>query len=332
VPVYNVEMAASDQPESGSAVAKDAGPGMAAVQRELLISRSVLDGVTDGIIARTTNGQLLFYNQAFRELFGFTDETLQHAAPNELFARFRSQLKDPDALWEAAERVRNGHGAWQGSVEFIDGRAYDLSVRQLWHENEHLGHVWIIRDTSEQQRSQQALKVSEASLREVVKEQERLIATIREIGTPVLPIYNRVLVLPLVGHLDTIRSAHLMDELLLAIQRHQASVVIIDITGVSLVDTAVANSLIQSTQAAALLGAHCVLVGISAAVARTIVHLGVDLSQMTTRRDLQAGIAFALHHVGYAITVIREEPDWLTELGLDDAEQPHAEEPAPPPA
>lgn len=86
----------------------------------------------------------------------------------------------------------------------------------------------------------------------------------------------------------------------------------------NLVDTSVANSLIQSMQAAALLGAHCVLVGISAAVSRTIVHLGVDLSQVTTRRDLQAGFAFALQYLGCAITVTREEPDWLSELDPDN--------------
>jgi rsbT co-antagonist protein RsbR len=83
-----------------------------------------------------------------------------------------------------------------------------------------------------------------------------------------------------------------------AIQKERASVVIIDITGVPTVDTGVANHLIRSTRAAALLGAMCVLVGVAPAVAQTLVQLGVDLGGLVTRSDLQAGIAYALDRLG----------------------------------
>jgi rsbT co-antagonist protein RsbR len=100
--------------------------------------------------------------------------------------------------------------------------------------------------------------------------------------------------MPLIGHIDNARSAQIMEELLTGVQKYQADFVIIDITGVPVVDTAIANHLIQAAQAVSLLGAQCVLVGISSEVAQTLVQLGVDLSQLATRGNLQAGIAYAM--------------------------------------
>ena len=85
-----------------------------------------------------------------------------------------------------------------------------------------------------------------AALQQAKTEIQRLSAAVRELGTPVLPIHDGILVLPLIGHLDSLRGAHLMDDLLAAIEGHQASIIILDITGVSVVDTAVANMLIQA--------------------------------------------------------------------------------------
>lgn len=320
---------ASPPPEPGDGLATDQGHGQEQERRaeppvapsdfnEILFARTLMSSTTIGIMAIASAGQFVFCNEAMRDMFGFPAELLQrHDAPA-LLEHIRSMLVDPESISAIVRSIREGgRDHWHGVAELRDGRVFELTARLLSSEGQWLGRLWLCRDITEQRNSQQALQQSEANLRAVVQEQERLIATIREIGTPVLPIYNRVLVLPLVGHIESTRSAHLMDALLESIQHHQASVVIIDITGVSLVDTSVANSLIQSTQAAALLGAHCVLVGISAAVSRTIVHLGVDLTQVTTRRDLQAGFAFALHYLGYGIKVIREEPDWLTELEPD---------------
>lgn len=317
-----------ESPDFGKAAAPAAGsqaepPPLPSSFNEVLFARTLLGAATIGVMAITTTGQVVFCNDEMRKMFGIHGELAQLPDARSLLERMRELFADPEGLWTVVASVRAGEREdWHGVVELRDGRLLDLTVRLLLHDGLCLGRLWMCRDITEQRKSQEAQQKSEASLRAVVQEQERLIATIREIGTPVLPIYNRVLVLPLVGHIESTRSAHLMDALLESIQHHQASVVIIDITGVSLVDTSVANSLIQSTQAAALLGAHCVLVGISAAVSRTIVHLGVDLTQVTTRRDLQAGFAFALHYLGYAITVIKEEPDWLAELDLEGESAP----------
>lgn len=151
--------------------------------------------------------------------------------------------------------------------------------------------VGVSQDITEQKSAEEALEKSHT---ELTVTRDNLMKTIRELSTPVLPIHDGVLVVPLVGHLDSQRSAQFTDTLLLGIQRHRAETVIIDITGVELVDTAVANHLLQATRAAALLGTECVLVGIAPAIARTFMQIGVDFGALTTRRDLQAGVTYAL--------------------------------------
>lgn len=174
-------------------------------------------------------------------------------------------------------------------------------------------------DTDDELASLRAqLSTCQEQLAEAQLAERRLLHSLRELGTPVMPIHDGILVLPLIGHLDSARGIHLLEDLLEAIQRHRADVVLIDITGVNVVDTTVANSLIQATRAAALLGTRCMLVGVSAAVARTLVQLGIELSQVDTRRDLQAGIELALKQRGFAIVRDRPETDWLSEFNEEN--------------
>jgi anti-anti-sigma factor len=138
-------------------------------------------------------------------------------------------------------------------------------------------------------------------LKAAYETQRRLLATVRELSTPIIPVLDRVLVMPLVGTIDTARSQQIIETLLSAITTHDAEVVIIDITGVSVMDTSVANHLLETTRAASLLGAQCVLVGITPEVAQTIVHLGVDLSGLVTMSTLQSGVRFALARLNLRI-------------------------------
>lgn len=128
---------------------------------------------------------------------------------------------------------------------------------------------------------------------------------IRELSTPLIPVHTGVLVLPLVGAIDSYRAGQIMDGLLEGISSQQAEVVIMDITGVPVVDTGVGNYLIQAARAAQLLGAQIILVGISAEVAQTIVQLGMDLSGIATMANLQAGIAHAFRLLGLEIRPIQ---------------------------
>jgi rsbT co-antagonist protein RsbR len=130
---------------------------------------------------------------------------------------------------------------------------------------------------------------------------ERHQAAIRELSTPVIRVHDRILLMPLVGAIDSHRANQIMDSVLLKVSEAQASCIIIDIAGVPVVDTKVADSLIKTTAAVRLLGAETILTGITAQVARTIVQLGLDITGMHTLSRLAEGIELALSLVGKSI-------------------------------
>jgi rsbT co-antagonist protein RsbR len=119
-------------------------------------------------------------------------------------------------------------------------------------------------------------------------------AALNELSTPLIPISERVVVMPIIGSVDSRRAQQVMETLLEGIGERNADTAIIDITGVSVVDTQVANALLQAAQAVRLLGARVVLTGIRPEVAQTLVGLGVDLSVIDTRASLQDGVAAVL--------------------------------------
>jgi rsbT co-antagonist protein RsbR len=130
-----------------------------------------------------------------------------------------------------------------------------------------------------------------------VEERERVIReqqeAMRELSTPVLQVRERLLILPIIGMLDAARARQLTEQLLSAIQSNRARVVVIDITGVAAIDVTVANHLVQTVEAARLMGAAAVITGLSSKIAQTLVDLGVDLTMMHTVGDLQGGLEAA---------------------------------------
>lgn len=122
---------------------------------------------------------------------------------------------------------------------------------------------------------------------------------IRELSVPVLQVRNHLLILPVVGIIDSTRARQLIENMLAAIRDHRAKGVVIDVTGVPVVDTAVANHLMQASEAARLMGAMVVVTGISAAMAQTLVGLGAALPKATTVVDLQEGLEQVERALGY---------------------------------
>lgn len=140
-----------------------------------------------------------------------------------------------------------------------------------------------------------ALKQAEFARLQIQEEIiEAQASALREIGTPLIPISTGAVAMPLVGAIDSRRAQLVMETLLTGVAERNATIAIIDITGVSVVDTQVANTLIQAAQAVRLLGAKVMLTGIRPEVAQTLVGLGVDLGLIDTRASLQDGIAAAL--------------------------------------
>ncbi|NJK79497.1 MAG: STAS domain-containing protein [Chloroflexaceae bacterium] len=151
-----------------------------------------------------------------------------------------------------------------------------------------LGVVGIYEDITERVLAEQA----EALERQRIIEEQA--ATLEQVSTPLIPIAEGLVALPLVGSIDGQRAQQVMETLLEGIAHYRASIAIIDITGVQTVDTQVAQALVQAAQAVRLLGAQVVLTGIQPPIAQTMVHLGVDLQGIVTRSTLQSGIAYAL--------------------------------------
>ncbi len=123
---------------------------------------------------------------------------------------------------------------------------------------------------------------------------ERLVGILRETSAPVIPIMQDIMVMPIVGTLDSERVQRVKDDLLTSIERERTEIVLLDITGLAVMDTAVANALLQTAGAAKLLGAEAILVGIAPEVAETLVHLGVDLRALRTAATLEQGLNLAL--------------------------------------
>ena len=151
------------------------------------------------------------------------------------------------------------------------------------------------RRRDEQQRREIEQRLEE--LRAANETQQQLLSTIKELSTPILNIYQGILLLPIVGVLDSARAAHAINTLLERISAAHAQVVILDITGVPVIDTQVANVLLQASRAAGLLGSRVILCGISPEVAQVVISLGIDFSALKPTSDLQAALVYALHLV-----------------------------------
>lgn len=158
--------------------------------------------------------------------------------------------------------------------------------------------TWVITTVMDQL----ALYTTEAYLKSregVIRRQQR---ELLELSTPVVQLWEGIVILPLIGTLDSARTQLVMESLLQMIVDTGSNIAIIDITGVGAVDTLVAQHLLKTVAAARLMGADCIISGISPQIAQTIVHLGVVLSDVTTKATLAGAFALALDRRGLTIT------------------------------
>ena len=210
-----------------------------------------------------------------------------------------------------------------GSIETLRAYAQDLSERIIprgVETHEVLGIVLLLRDVlarslfvnyrQDADLLGRILDAYEPAANRImvtvgvsfVEERERVIReqqeAIRELSTPVLQVRERLLILPIIGALDSQRARQLTEQLLGSIQANRARVVVIDVTGVATIDVEVANHLVQTVEAARLMGASAIITGLSSRIAQTLVDLGVDLAMMRTVGDLQGGLEEAERLLG----------------------------------
>ena len=136
------------------------------------------------------------------------------------------------------------------------------------------------------------------SREEIIRQQRE---DMMELSTPVIKVWDKILTMPIIGTLDSRRAQLMMEALLQKVVESGSTIAILDITGVKTMDTLVANHLIKTVTAARLMGARCILTGVSPAIAQTMVQLGIDLTQITTRAQMADGIKLALEMVGRAV-------------------------------
>jgi rsbT co-antagonist protein RsbR len=240
--------------------------------RPFYANRSAIEILGKGIMPDATTGQLAEVYRAFvagtDQLYPTERMPLVRALSGEASSVDDMEIERPDGriLIEIhGAPIRDAEGRIiYGMVSFID-----ITLRRRAEE--------AIRERALQQ--------------EVIEAQQ---AALRELSTPLMPIAEGVVVMPIIGMIDSRRAQQIMETLLEGIATHSADIAILDITGVRVVDTQVAGALIRAAQAARMLGARVVLSGISAEVAQTLVHIGAEMQDMIALRSLQQAIAYAL--------------------------------------
>jgi anti-anti-sigma regulatory factor len=182
----------------------------------------------------------------------------------------------------------------EDTFQLPDGESYYITTK------------FPIRDTMGRVRGVCSVSTDITSVRRAERENRRLQdeiirvqeVSLRALSTPLLPIAKGVVVMPLIGNVDQSRAQRVLETLLDGIVAHAASSVILDVTGVPVVDTEVASALMKTARAVKLLGAEVILTGIQPRIAQTLITMGADLSNIVTEGTLQNGIAQALKRAG----------------------------------
>ncbi|MDM8526792.1 PAS domain S-box protein [Anaerolineales bacterium HSG24] len=255
-------------------------------EKDLSLFRQAIDGASDAVRILNFDGSSIYHNQAYIELAGYTvDEINSSEETISLYQNREDGVKVTKAIAES--------GAWNGEFDIRakDGRVFPAFIRGDTVKNSEGNPIAVVIFGTDITEQKEAEVEKERLQQEVIEAQQR---AIQELSVPIIPVMDQIIVMPLIGSIDSMRASDIMRTLLVGITEHRAKIVIMDITGVPIVDTGVAAHLDKSVQAARLKGARTIITGISDAVAETIIDLGIDWSNVETLRDLQTGLMVAL--------------------------------------
>ena len=239
------------------------------------IKEQILEQIPTPVMAVNTDLEIIYMNAAGRNFLGKSWEKIRGDHCYELFDSKHCQTSEC-RMCQAIENKESRSG--RNEIPMEDRTVYIeyYAVPLRDDKNNIIGGLEYILDITEKVRDEKRLE-----------EQSR---TIREISTPAIELWDRVLVLPVLGVIDSMRAQQMTDTMLNKIKETSSKVIILDIQGVAAVDTAVANHLIKITKATRLMGCQCVISGISPAVANTIVQLGIDMGDIKTNSTLREAL------------------------------------------
>lgn len=253
---------------------------------KLTIFRALVEHAPDGIAVRDMEGNFVYCNPTFYSMVGY-DSTTHPINMRDLLV-----LESPSQIDEMMDSLVQ-KGIWKGILTYrradattFAGNISSFAIRGPDGQTRNIGG--IVRDITEEKRA----AAERAHLQETIIQMQE--ATLRELSSPLMPIADAVVVMPLIGTINSRRANQVMETLLEGIVAHQAELAILDITGVPAVDAQVAQVLVQMAKATRLLGAQVILTGIQPPMALLLLDLEVNLKEIVTLSSLQKGIAYAL--------------------------------------
>jgi PAS domain S-box-containing protein len=248
--------------------------------------RAILANAPVFIAYTTLEGRVEFANRA---LGGTLEEILHKNIYDFMSPADMERVKQ--TVQQAIEQKTPG--MYQMTRQLDDGQTawYSTIVGPVTVDGQETGLTFISNDITEQVRAGQE---REQLQQQVIDSQKQLL---KELSTPVIPILDRVIIMPIIGSIDSSRAQDMTRALLAGISANRARYVVLDVTGVPVVDTGVAQHLSRTIQAARLKGAQTIVTGISDSIAETIVDLGMDWSDIETQRDLQTGLTSVMNQL-----------------------------------
>ncbi len=263
----------------------------AALRRSEERYRRMADNIQDGLTI-IEGKEVVYLNDRICEIFGRPREELKQlsgldiAAPEEK-ERIQTLIKETRARGEPLKSLMFWVMRLDGTRRYVHNR-YSTS----YNEEGDLLRFVVTTDMTERK----LVEMEREQLQQEVIDAQR--EALKELSTPVIPVMDRILVMPLVGSIDSMRARDIMRALLEGISAHRAKFIILDVTGVPVMDTGVVNHINKTIQAARLKGAQTIVTGISDAVAEAVVDLGIDWGAVETLSDLRTGLTVALDRMG----------------------------------
>lgn len=271
---------------------KTKGGAEEALQAASSYARSLIEASLDPLVTIGTDGKIMDVNKATEVVTGVSRESL-------IGRDFSDYFTEPEKAREGYKKVFSEGMVrdYPLTIRHTSGRTTDVLYNAAVYKDE-AGEVQGVfaaaRDITERKKAEEAL----AKQTEIIQRQAQ---EILEVSTPVMQVWEGVLVAPLIGTLDSQRTQQFMERLLERVVETNSPVTLVDVTGVPTIDTQTAQHLIDTISAVRLLGAQVILTGIRPAIAQTLVHLGVDLSDITTRSSLSGGLLVAMDSLGLEV-------------------------------